>query len=95
MVESELEICFGEVETDRLVNGVKDDHFGDCHVREFVNLMRIQHLRSGGEFPVNHDIRERWVELHSGCNGRVCRFADFELRFDEVFDFLVDGFNLP
>lgn len=86
VVKSELEICFGKVETDRLVNGVKDDHFGDRHVGEFVNLMRIEHLRSGGEFPVDHDVRERWVELHARGDRGIRRFADFKLRFDEILD---------
>ena len=95
MVEAELEVSRGKIVADRLVNRIEDHHFGNRHVGEFVNLVRIEHFRAGGEFSVDHDVRERRVELHARCDCGVRRFADFKLRFDEILDLLVYGFYFP
>ena len=95
MIEAELEVGFREIITYRLVNRVENHHFGNSDVRQLVDLVRIEHFRAGCELAVDHDVRQRRVELHAGGDCGVRGLADFELRFDEVFDFLVDGLDFP
>ena len=95
MIKSQPQVLAGKIESDSLVYRAEYRVGRNFRIGKQVEFESIEQFGTGREFAVYHDIGKRRMQPHSGGNSRSRGFADFQLRINEIFYFLVDSLYFP